>query len=291
MISRRRFLWTGSSALVATPALAGIAGEVQRYPFTLGVASGSPAPDGCVLWTRLAPDPLNGGGMARGPVAVRYRVCADEAMKRTVRDGRFVTDESVGHSVHVVLEGLEPGREYWYQFYLGDDESPVGRTRTSDPEAEHVRLAVAACQSYESGYYAAFRDMAAWAPDCVIHVGDYIYEGGIGSLGERTREVDGQPFAYRTVRLNNSPEIVTLWDYRNRYALYRMDEDLQAAHAASPWIVAMDDHELDNNWAGFTPQDPWAQTDAEFRVRRQAAFRAYYEHMPLRQPPQVRGLD
>ncbi|MEQ8514987.1 MAG: alkaline phosphatase D family protein, partial [Chromatocurvus sp.] len=79
--------------------------------------------------------------------------------------------------------------------------------------------------------------------------------------------------------------------YRNRYALYRMDTDLQAAHAASPWVVAMDDHEVDNNWAGFTPQDPWAQTDNEFRVRRQAAFRAYYEHMPLREPPQVRGLD
>jgi alkaline phosphatase D len=291
MISRRRFILSGSSIVLATPVLTGLAQSGNPYPFTLGVASGSPATDGCVLWTRLAPNPLEGGGMPAGPVDVRYRVCSDDAMRRTVRDGRFVTDERVGHSVHVVLEGLEPGREYWYQFYLGEDESPIGRTRTSDPSADSVRLAVATCQSYESGFFAAYADMADWAPDCVIHVGDYIYEGGIGTLGERTRDVNGKPFTYRTVRQNNSAEIVTLWDYRNRYALYRLDRQLQAAHAASPWIVAMDDHEVDNNWAGMTPQDPWAQTDSEFRVRRQAAFQAYYEHMPLREPPILRGLD
>lgn len=291
MITRRRFLLTSGSVLLATPVLRGIAGETQSYPFTLGVASGSPSPDGCVLWTRLAPEPLNGGGMPTGAVEVRYRVCSDEAMQNTVRDGRFTTDESVGHSVHVILEGLEPGREYWYQFYLGEDESPIGRTRTSDPRDSEVKLAVAACQAYQSGFYAAYADIAAWAPDCVIHVGDYIYEGGIGALGEHSRESDGGTFTYRTVRQHNSAEVMTLWDYRNRYALYRMDTDLQAAHAAAPWIVAMDDHEVDNNWAGFTPQDPWAQTDTEFRVRRQAAFRAYYEHMPLREPPQIIGLD
>lgn len=290
-ISRRRFILTSGSIVLATPALSGLVGAARDYPFTLGVASGSPSPDGCVLWTRLAPDPLNGGGMPQGSIEVRYRVCSDQAMRRTVRDGRFTTDDSVGHSVHVILEGLEPGREYWYQFYLGEDESPVGRTRTSDPRAREVTLAVATCQSYESGFYAAYADIAAWAPDCVIHVGDYIYEGGISPLGERSREMNGKTFTYRNVRQNNSAEIVTLWDYRNRYALYRMDADLQAAHAASPWIVAMDDHEVDNNWAGFTPQDPWAQTDTEFRVRRQAAFRAYYEHMPLREPPQIHGLD
>lgn len=291
MISRRRFILTSGSVALATPVLSGLVGAARDYPFTLGVASGSPSPDGCVLWTRLAPDPLNGGGMPYGPVEVRYRVCSDDAMKRTVRDGLFTTDENVGHSVHVILEGLEPGREYWYQFYLGEDESPVGRTRTSDPLAREVKLAVATCQSYESGFYAAYADMATWSPDCVIHVGDYIYEGGVGNIGERTRESNGKTFTYRTVRQNNSAEIVTLWDYRNRYALYRMDTDLQAAHAASPWIVAMDDHEVDNNWAGLTPQDPWKQTDVEFRVRRQAAFRAYYEHMPLREPPRIRGLD
>jgi len=291
MISRRRFLLTSGSVLLATPVLSGIAAETQSYPFKLGVASGSPSPDGCVLWTRLAPDPLNGGGMPSGAVEVRYRVCSDESMQQTVRDGRFTTDESVGHSVHVILEGLEPGREYWYQFYLGEDASPIGRTRTSDPHASEVKLAVASCQAYESAFYAAYADMAAWAPDCVIHVGDYIYEGGIGTLGEHSRETNEGTFTYRTVRQHNSAEVTTLWDYRNRYALYRMDTDLQAAHAAAPWIVAMDDHEVDNNWAGFTPQDPWAQTDTEFRVRRQAAFRAYYEHMPLREPPRNTGLD
>jgi len=291
VISRRRFILSSSGLILATPSFANAAFDVQRDPFTLGVASGSPSSDGCVIWTRLAPDPLNGGGMPDAPVALRYRVCRDAAMRDTVRDGQVTTDASVGHSVHVTLRGLEAGRDYWYQFYLGEDESGVGRTRTSDPGGDELRLAVASCQSYESGHYAAFADIARWQPDCVIHLGDYIYEGGAHPLGSRSVTTATGEFAYATVRQNNSAEITTLWDYRNRYALYRLDEQLQAAHAASPWIVAMDDHEVDNNWAGFTPQDPWAQTDTEFRVRRQAAFRAYYEHMPLRRAPEILRLS
>lgn len=279
------------AAVLASPSLAGIAGAVNGYPFSLGVASGSPAPDGGVLWTRLAPDPLNGGGMGPGEVMLRYRVCRDEAMRNTVRDARIVTDDSVAHSVHVTLEGLEPGRDYWYQFYVGEDESPVGRLRTTDPHGRHVRLAVASCQSYESGYYAAYADMADWMPDCVIHVGDYIYEGGMNPVGAGERQLGQDIFRYRTVRSHNSSEVATLWQYRNRYALYKLDTQLQAAHAASPWLVAMDDHEVDNNWAGYTPQDPWAQTETEFRLRRQAAFQAYYEHMPLRKAPHMLGLS
>ncbi|MEE4279562.1 MAG: alkaline phosphatase D family protein [Halieaceae bacterium] len=287
MISRRRFLLGSGGMILSTPVFSRVSGSVKSYPFTLGVASGSPAPDGAVLWTRLAPEPLQGGGMASGETAVRYRVCRDEGMRDTVRDAQFVTDETVGHSVHAIVEGLDPGRDYWYQFYVGDDESPVGRLRTTDPAAGSVRLAVASCQSYESGYYAAYRDMAEWMPDCVIHLGDYIYEGRANPVGAGERRVDGGVFRYQTVRAHNSDEIATLWDYRNRYALYKLDPHLQAAHAASPWIVAMDDHEVDNNWAGLTPQDPWAQTDLEFRIRRQAAFRAYYEHMPLREAPEL----
>lgn len=279
MISRRRFLITSSSLVALTPTFG--RGSVSDYPFTLGVASGSPRDNRVALWTRLAPKPLEGGGMPDGSVEVRYRVCDDAGMKRTVRSGTVRTSEAKAHSVHLTVEGLEPGREYWYQFHLGDVDSPVGRTRTSDSRAATATFALAACQHYETGYFTAFRDMAEWAPDCVIHVGDYIYEGAASPLADSSR---------RVVRQHNSAEITTLWDYRNRYALYRLDPDLQAAHAASPWIMAMDDHEIDNNWAGEVPQDPREQTPMEFSVRRRAALKAYYEHMPLEHPPVVSAL-
>lgn len=288
MLTRRRFLLTTSAVLITTPVMA--KSHSPKYPFTLGVTSGSPRANSVVLWTRLAPEPLRGGGMPEGSVEVRYRLCSDAAMRKTLRDGRASTSEQKGHALHVTLTGLEPGREYWYQFYLGDDESPVGRTRTSDPQAPTATFALAACQHYESGHYAAFRDMARWAPDCVIHVGDYIYEGASNTLGPTTRELGGKTVTTHVVRQHNSAETTTLWDYRNRHALYRLDPDLQAAHAASPWLIAMDDHEIDNNWAGYIPQDPWAQTELEFRVRRLAALQAFYEHMPLEQPPVIKGL-
>ncbi|EGF93706.1 alkaline phosphatase D [Asticcacaulis biprosthecium C19] len=288
MFSRRLFLTSASAALW----LPATAGAVTTYPFTLGVASGSPRDDGIVLWTRLAPDPLKGGGMPVGSADVRWRLCSDDAMTKLVREGVFATSDGVGHSVHVVVNGLEPGREYWYQFHYGDADSPVGRTRTTSRDMASVKLAHASCQSYESGYFTAYKDLAEWMPDCVIHVGDYIYESGIGALGARMRDLGrGRRQAFETVRLHNSAEIVTLWDYRNRYALYKSDLHLQAAHAAAPWIVAMDDHEVDNNWAGALPQDPHAQTDLEFRVRKLAAFQAYWEHMPIEKPPILNGID
>jgi alkaline phosphatase D len=288
MFSRRLFL-AASGAALWVPKMARAQSGVPH--FTLGVASGSPRPDGVILWTRLAPDPLNGGGMPPGTAQVRYRVCADEAMRKTLQDGVVETSDEMAHAVHVPVKGLEPGREYFYQFYYGDEESPVGRTRTTSPKDTEAKIALASCQSYESGFYAAYRDMAAWRPDCVIHTGDYIYEGGIGKLGATLRDVGGgERRIFETVRLHNSNEIVTLWDYRNRHALYRTDPHLQAAHAAAPWIVAMDDHEVDNNWASDIPQDPEKQTKLEFQIRKYAAFKAYYEHMPIEKPPILQNM-
>jgi alkaline phosphatase D len=275
MITRRFFLAGTTAAAWATSAR----GAGGAPVFTLGVASGSPRPDGVVLWTRLAPKPLDGGGMAAGTTSVRWRLAADASMQRVVREGLAETSDADAHAVHVVLRGLEPGREYWYQFHFDGQDSPVGRTKTADPSALAAKLALASCSHYETGHFAAYADIARMAPDCVIHVGDYIYEGAGGSPRP------GQ------VRQHTGQEIATLWDYRNRYALYRLDPSLQAAHAASPWIVAFDDHELDNNWAGETPQDPEKQTALEFKVRKIAAFKAYYEHMPIERPPVVSGLD
>lgn len=283
MFSRRLFLASTSAALwVPKPAFA----QGSKQHFTLGVASGSPGPDSVILWTRLAPDPLNGGGMPPGATDIRLRVCTDEMMRNTIRDELVSASDEHAHSVHARVTGLEPGREYFYQFYYGDEESPIGRTRTTDPKASEAKVALAYCQHYETGYYAAYRDLTDWVPDCVIHTGDYIYEGGISPLGAFMRDVGGgERRLFEFVRQHNSNEIVTLWDYRNRYALYRLDPNLQAAHAIAPWIVAMDDHEVDNNWASDTPQDPEKQTPLEFEIRKYAAFKAYYEHMPIEAPP------
>ena len=282
MFTRRLFFTAAGSALWVPAAL-------QAHPghrvFTLGVTSGAPRDHSVVLWTRLAPDPLRGGGMPDGLFEVRYRVGTDPGLKTIVREGIARTTHLKGHSVHVRIDGLEPGREYFYQFVFGEEESTIGRTRTSDPSAGTAKIALANCQSYETGYYAAYRDMAEWAPDCVIHVGDYVYEGIGRPLGTQRRTYGGEVFEWTNVRQHTGPETVTLYDYRNRYAQYRLDPALQAAHAASPWIVAMDDHEVDNNWAGMTPQDPEKQTSAEFALRRKAALQAYYEHMPLEHAP------
>ncbi|MAP94561.1 MAG: alkaline phosphatase [Ponticaulis sp.] len=287
MFSRRLFL-ASASATLWLPAMSQT--QSDKYHFTLGVASGCPRDTSVILWTRLAPEPLKGGGMPDGICHVRYRVCRDDAMRQEVRSGLVRTSHMKAHSVHLRLEGLEPGREYFYQFYYGQDESPVGRTRTTDRSAPSAKLALANCQAWETGHYAAYRDMADWSPDVVIHVGDYIYEGGAAkSMGPVTRDVAGYVFDFEIVRQHNSAEITSLFDYRNRYALYRTDPHLQAAHAAAPWIVAMDDHEIDNNWAGMTPQDPEKQTGVEFALRRQAALQAYYEHMPIDLPPSLTG--
>jgi alkaline phosphatase D len=288
MVTRRQFVGVSAAAfLIPTVTRA----QVQKYPFTLGVASGSPRETGVVLWTRLAPEPLQGGGMPDGAASVRYRVCSDAAMKKTVQEGAVTTTEAKAHSVHVTLRNLQPGREYWYQFYFGDAASPIGRTRTSSTTAQTAKIAVASCNSYEAGHFAAFADMAQWQADCIIHVGDYIYEGGTSPIGPRTVKLRGEEVSVDVLRQHNSSEIVSLWQYRNRYALYKSDPNLQAAHASAPWIVAMDDHEIDNNWAADIPEDPWAQTPLEFKVRKLAALQAYYEHMPLEESPTINGLD
>ena len=290
-LSRRRFLAaTGALFTIGLTEQRALAVTNDGY-FSLGVASGCPRPDQVILWTRLAPDPLNGGGMANHAAAVRIRVSRDEGFRNVILDELVTATADEGHSIHSVARGLEPGRDYWYQFSYDGSESPIGRTKTADPAAGEAKIALAYCQHYETGFFAAYRDLAEWAPDCVIHTGDYIYEYGPGKLGVTMRDVGGgerRPF--ETVRLHQGPETTTLWDYRNRYALYRTDPHLQAAHAAAPWIFALDDHEVDNNWAGDIPQDPHKQTPVEFLVRKIAAFQAYYEHMPIERPPVLDGL-
>jgi len=271
--SRRRFLRVcrDAAALVAAGALPGWRGDLRprfrRNPFTLGVASGDPAPDGVVLWTRLDREALRETGGTGRDVAVRWEVASDDGFRNVVRSGESRALPELGHSVHAEVRGLEPGRPYWYRFDSGGEASPRGRTRTAPAPGEvpdRLRFAFASCQHYEHGYYTAYRHMADGAPDLVVHLGDYIYERRWGEI----------------VRDAAPDEIFTLDDYRGRYALYRSDEDLQAAHAASPWVVTWDDHEVDNNYADTVPED--GQGREEFLLRRTAAYQAFYEFMPLR---------
>lgn len=253
--------------------------KFSDYPFKLGVASGDPLPDSVVLWTRLAPDLLNGGGMPGANVPVQWQIADDENMRRIVSSGTVMATRELGHSVHVEAQGLRPATWYWYQFRVGNEVSPIGRTRTAPNPRDRVnrfRFAFASCQNWQQGYFTPYKYMAQEDLDLVVHLGDYIYEGGVSATA---------------VRPHNGDEPYTLEEYRNRYALYKSDPNLQATHAAFPWIVTWDDHEVDNNYADEVPQDPDLQSTEDFLRRRAAAYQAYYEHMPLRQFSIPRGPD
>lgn len=252
--------------------------KFSAYPFALGVASGDPTPDGVVLWTRLAPEPLAGGGMLPESVEVAWEVAEDEAMSNIVRAGKAVATPEWGHSVHVEVEGLKPERWYWYRFTAGTETSPKGRTRTlpvAGATPERMRFAVASCQHLETGFFTAYEHMLREELDLVVHLGDYIYEGA----GKE-----------KQVRKHLGPEATTLAGYRNRYAQYKSDTALQAMHAAAPWLVTWDDHEFDNNCAGDISEEKGVSPE-NFLLRRAAAYQAYYEHMPLRRSALPRGPD
>jgi alkaline phosphatase D len=276
--SRRELLkiaWYLGAGAVAVPLSTGRARAkpiFDAYPFTLGVASGDPAPDGIVLWTRLAPAPLDGGGMPMADVDVDWEIARDARFQAIVQRGTAIARPEIGHSVHVEVSGLEASHEYWYRFRAGDETSRTGRTRTAPAAGaavDRLRFAVCGCNNYEQGWFTAFRRIAEEQFDFVFHTGDYIYEARAN--GGRSDAV---------VRQHNGREPYTLVDYRNRYALYKMDRDLMAAHASAPWIVTWDDHEVDNNYAGDF--DERGTPPELFALRRAAAYQAYYETMPLR---------
>ncbi|MFB5284706.1 alkaline phosphatase D family protein [Peribacillus sp. Hz7] len=245
----------------------------KEYPFTLGVASGDPLSDSVVLWTRLAPDPLNGGGMLSHIVPVQWELATDENFRNVIQRGTEHASPNLAHSVHVEVSGLKANTVYYYRFKSGNELSPVGRTKTLPAPGTSVAsmtFAFASCQQFEHGYYTAYKHMAKEDLDLVFHLGDYIYEYGTNEYLSPTGNV----------RAHRGDEIITIEDYRNRYAQYRSDEHLRAAHAAFPWIVTWDDHEVENNYANVIPEK--GQSIEEFIKRRAAAYQAYYEHMPLR---------
>jgi len=248
--------------------------ELSGDPFTLGVASGDPDATSVVLWTRLAPDPLAGGGMPEADVPVVWEVSGTADFATITATGVETATTAHGHTVHAVAE-VDDGPLY-FRFRAGQYTSPVGTTRAApDPQADatNATFAVANCQNYANGRYAAHRDLAEHSPDFVVFLGDYIYED------------PGPPDADPSQRVHIGAEPTTLVDYRNRYARYKSDPQLQAAHATCPWFVIWDDHEVENNYAGLTPQDP--ADAATFVDRRFAAYQAWWEHQPVRLDPPV----
>ncbi len=255
----RRRAWLG-----ATLALPALHAATAAEPFGLGVASGEPAQDSVVLWTRLDPAPDM-------PVPVRWELADDEHFTRIRARGEALAEPAAAHSVHVVVPGLAAGARFFYRFDAAGHVSPVGRTRTLPADDRPLRFVNTACQHFEHGFYTAWSHIARDAAlDFVLFNGDYIYEYAGRPVGTRG-----------SVRAHQGGECVTLADYRARYAQYRRDPDLAAAHAAHPFVVAFDDHEVENNWAGPYSEKP-ATDPTAFAARRAAAFQAWYEHMPLR---------
>jgi alkaline phosphatase D len=297
-LGRRRFLTvTGAAAALAfavnlpaagTASAADLdAARITEDPFTLGVASGDPLPGSVLLWTRLAPAPYQpDSGLPAERVTVHWELAHDERFRRIVRRGTAPAHPEFHHTVHVEVSHLDPGRAYYYRFRVGRWISETGRTRTApDPrdQAAELRLAAVSCQAYHDGYFTAYGHLAQDDVDVVFHLGDYLYEYAVNSVGGHRNYTD------RVLPALFNRETVTLEDYRLRYALYKTDPDLRAAHAAHPFVVTWDDHETENNYADDTPENN--VPPEEFLLRRASAYRAYWENQPLRRPQLPEGPD
>ena len=277
-LGRRRFL-AGAGAVAGLAALSqlpleGTALGAPRirsgeYPFKLGIASGEPTPDGVVLWTRLVPELFSpDGGMPSSAVPVDWQVATDAGMRTVVRQGTVSALPELAHSVHVEVDGLRPGREYYYRFRYRGDVSDVGRTRTAPGRTSSpgsLSFAYASCQDWSHGFYSAYRNMAEEDLDLVVHLGDYVYEYGVPADGGLRRTATPDV-------LREGPKDLDRW--RMQYALYKSDPDLQRTHARFPWLVTWDDHEVENDYVG--------DYDGTISANRAAAYKAWYEHQPLR---------
>ena len=254
-------------------------GESSSYggkaAFGHGVASGDPTQTAVILWTRVTPD-------AAGPVPVLWNIARDAAMKDVVKKGTFIAGPERDYTVKVDVDGLEAGQIYYFWFSAGQAASPVGVTRTLPASGlADYRMAVVSCSNFPFGYFNAYREIAKRAGtttiDAVIHLGDYIYEYGVNGYGGTVGQEIGR---------NHEPahECVSLADYRTRYAQYRADPDLQAAHAIAPWFCTWDDHETANNSYRTGAENHQPETEGEWSVRKAGAIQAYLEWMPVRDP-------
>jgi len=243
--------------------------RIGTNPFALGVASGDPTQTSICLWTRLAPEPLDGGGLPHTPAEVTWDLSTQADFSKNVQSGRVYAWPEFAHVAKPKVEGLQPGRTYFYRFRFGKHESRVGQFRTAPAAGDErpVRFGVVSCNRYEDGWFHAFRHLCQDEVDFVFHAGDYIYEKA--SKPNRMRQHLGEA-------------CYSLEDYRLRYAQYKLDPDLQDLHAATAFVATWDDHEVAGNWAGA--HDKLGTPDEVFAMRRAAAFQAYWEAMPFDVP-------
>jgi len=238
--------------------------------FRHGVASGDPLSDRVILWTRVTPaSPVD-------LVTVEWAVSEDPTMNRIYQAGVSYTNPAFDYTVKVDVARLEPGRTYYYQFSVAGARSPIGRTKTLPlGDISRLRFAVTSCSNMPFGFFNAYRLIANRSDlDCVLHLGDYIYEYAEGQYGAGAA-IGRAPLPNR--------EIVTLTDYRDRYAQYRTDIDLQEVHRQHPFIVVWDDHETTNDswWGGAQNHQP--ATEGDWNLRRASATQAWLEWMPVRE--------
>jgi alkaline phosphatase D len=274
-VSRRRFLGLTGAALAlagcsseagdAAPATTPTSGPTEApvgpYPFALGVASGDPDHSSVVLWTAVE---------RTEPTTVTVEVATDEAFAETVVSTTAEADPATGMTARLVVDGLDADTTHWYRFGLDGHRTPPARTRTAPAPgtmpAEALEIGHLSCQRYSSGYWTALDDVAAQAPDIVVHCGDYVYETDRGG-----------------VRPTEDTAPTTLEEYRALWRRYKAEPELQAAHAVAPWLVVWDDHEVEDNHQGTDPSDP--PDGQAFLEQRAAAYRAWWEFTPTRTAP------
>jgi alkaline phosphatase D len=294
MFTRRLFIAGTATAALAAPAILSARTLWRDYPFSCGVTSGDPAPDGFVIWTRIAPQPLElHGGMPLAVMPVDWEVASDSGFRAVVQRGTVLARPELGHAVHVEVAGLEPDRPYFYRFTAQGERSLRGRARTlpaagSSPAA--LKFGVAGCQNFEDGFFGAYRHLAAESELAfVYHYGDFIYE-----YRQDYGFVDGLPV--NKVRQHAYRNLIDISDYRLAYGQQLTDVDLQAARSSHTFLSSFDDHEINNNWVSDVDNwrlgdgpDPDAPPAEVFMLRKQAALQAWYEHMPVRRSMLPRG--
>ncbi|MEZ4942058.1 MAG: alkaline phosphatase D family protein [Saprospiraceae bacterium] len=276
-----------------TAAVINFTNSLPDWPFSHGVASGDPLPDAVIIWSRVSPDPET----ADFTIRVKWEMAKDKHFFQPVASGETKTSIAQDFTVKVDVAGLQPGTYYYYRFEAYGKKSLPGRTKTTTNRGweipagfasrgslqsqkqqlpspnEQVRLAVVSCNNYEAGYFNAFARIAAIPDlDAVVHLGDYIYEYGARAYGDSSLPRMHVP----------DHELLTLADYRARYAQYRLDPDLQAAHGMHPFICVWDDHEIANNAHAEGAQNHQPE-EGDFEARKRAATQAYYEWLPVRE--------
>ena len=242
-----------------------------QVQFLHGVASGDPLQTQVIIWTRVTPTDSS----AR--LEVLWEVAKDAGFKHITATGKVLTTAAQDFTVKVDVTGLAAGQVYFYRFKSASTYSTTGQTKTLAAQVQSVQFAVCSCSNYPAGYFHVYKEMAKQDVDVVIHLGDYIYEYGMGGYATEEAVAMG-----RTLADDNNAEIIRLDDYRKRYALYRLDQDLQVAHQRHPFIVIWDDHELANDTWEKGAENHQSDTEGDFLERKLAALAAYFEWMPIR---------